>query len=125
MELMSRNDAAFFTPYHDCDPVWFSDDKEIVIYRNGEMRVHFTEPDGSTSVLRYTNDLDAKGLDTDEKLADAEKSGAIEFHNNPWFEVVYHDNEEGEVFIDFEEAKQYARRVADEYAAHKEGVSGE
>ena len=122
---MSRNDAAFFTQYHDSDPVWFSDDGEIVIYRAGEMRIHFVEPDGSTSVLRYTNDLDSKGLDTDEKLADAEKAGKIEWHNNPWFEVVYHDNDEGEVLIDFEEAKQYAHKVAAEYAAHKEGVSGE
>ena len=122
---MSRNDAAFFTQYHDSDPVWFSDDREIVIYRVGEMRIHFVEPDGSTSVLRYTNDLDSKGLDTDEKLTDAEKAGKIEWHNNPWFEVVYHDNDEGEVLIDFEEAKQYAHKVAAEYAAHKEGVSGE
>ena len=122
MELMSRNDAAFFTPYHDCDPVWFSDDKSVVIYRNGEMRIHFTEPDGSTSVLRYTNDLDAKGLDTDEKLADAEKSGAIEFHNNPWFEVVYHDNEEGEVFIGLDEAKRYAERIVAKYAEWQEKV---
>ena len=122
---MSRNDAAFFTQYHDSDPVWFSDDGEIVIYRAGEMRIHFTEPDGSTSVLRYTSDLDEKGLDTDEKLAAAEEAGTIEWHNNPWFEVIWGENEDGEVLLDFEEAKKYARRVADEYAAHKEGVSGE
>lgn len=122
---MSRNDAAFYTQYHECDPVWFSDDKEIVIYRNGEMRIHLTKPDGSTSVLRYTNDLDDNGLDTDEKLYEADKSEVIEWVNNPWFEVVYHDNEEGEVFLDLSEAIEYAHQVAAEYAAHKEGVSGD
>lgn len=122
---MSRNDAAFYTQYHECDPVWFSDDKEIVIYRNGEMRIHLTKPDGSTSVLRYTSDLDDNGLDTDEKLYEADKSEAIEWIHNPWFEVVYHDNEDGEVFLDLSEAIEYAHQVAAEYAAHKEGVSGE
>lgn len=125
MELMSRNDAAFFTQYHESDPVWFADDKEVVVYRAGEMRIHLTEPDGSTSVLRYTSDLDDKGLDTDEKLAAAEKAGTIEWHDNPWFVVIWGENEDGEVLLDFEEAKKYALRVADEYAAHKEGVSGE
>ena len=122
---MSRNDAAFYTQYHEADPVWFSDDEEIVIYRNGEMRIHFTKPDGSVSVLRYTSDLDDCGLDTDEKLRAAEKAGTIEWHNNPWFEVIYHDNEDGEVFIDFDEAMDYTRKVADEYAAHLEGAHRE
>jgi len=125
VELMSRNDAAFYTDTHDCEALWFSDDKEIVVYRNGEMRIHFTRPDGDTSVLRYTKDLDDVGLISDELLFEADNSGKIEWIHNAWFEVVYHDNEDGEIFLDFEEAMKYAHRVADEYAAHLEGVSGE
>jgi hypothetical protein len=122
---MSRNDAAFYTQYHDSDPVWFSEDKEIVIYRNGEMRIVYEDDKGEFHTLRYTSDLDDKGLDTDEKLAEANENGKIEWIHNPWFEVVYHDNEDGETFIDLPEAIEYAQKVAAEYAAHKEGVSGE
>ena len=122
---MSRNDAAFYTQYHDADPVWFSEDKEIVIYRAGEMRIVYEDDKGAFHTLRYTSDLDDNGLDTDEKLAEANENGKIEWIHNPWFEVVYHDNDDGEVFIDLPEAIEYAQKVAAEYAAHKEGVSGE
>jgi hypothetical protein len=122
---MSRNHAAFYTQYHESDPVWLSENDDVIVLRNGEMRIHLTNADGSGSVLRYTSDLDDHGLDSDEKLAAAEKAGTIEWHNNPWFEVIYHDNEEGEVFIDFEEAMEYARKVLAEYEEHKKGANGE
>jgi len=111
---MSRNDAAFYTTTHESDPVWISEDKEVIVYRNGEMRIHYTEPDGAVSVLRYTDDLDDKGLDTDDKLYEAEQSGAIEWWNNPWFEVVWPDNLDGEVVLDYNVAVAMAADIVEE-----------
>jgi hypothetical protein len=108
---MSREDAAFFTYDHGCMLVWQTDDKMVRVYKNGAMRIHLTQDNGEVAVLRYVNDLDEYGLDTDEKLFAAEKSGKIEWHENPWFEVVWSENEEGEVLGNYDEAVAYALKV--------------
>lgn len=108
---MSREDAAFFTYDHGSMLVWQTDDKLVRVYKNGEMRINYTEDSGDVSVLRYVEDLDAKGLDTDEKLAAASDSGKVEWIDNPWFEVVWEDNEEGEVLHGYTEAVEYALKV--------------
>ena len=114
---MSREDAAFYTYSHGAEVLWVSSEdnpKQVRVYRNGEMRIHYKEKSGAVSVLRYTQDLDEKGLDTDEKLFGAEKSGLIEWIDNPWFEVAWTDNEDGEVIGTFCEAVDYAKRVMKE-----------
>lgn len=114
---MSRNDAAFYTDSHDAEVLWRpegSNPKKVRVYRNGEMRINYTEPSGEISVLRYTQDLDEKGIDTDEKLFEAEKSEKIEWINNPWFEVAWVDNEDGEIVDRLDEAIEYAKKLFEE-----------
>jgi hypothetical protein len=114
---MSRTDAAFYTDSHDAEVLWRpegSNPKKVRVYRNGEMRINYTEPSGEISVLRYTQDLDEKGLDTDEKLFEAEKSETIEWINNPWFEVAWVDNEDGEIVDTLDEAIEYAKKLFEE-----------
>lgn len=108
---MSREDAAFFVYDEGSLLVWKSEDESVRVYKNGSMRIHYTEPSGEVSVLRYTSDLDDKGLDSDEKLRAAEESGKIEWWENPWFEVVTPDNEDGEVTDDFTSSIEYAKTL--------------
>jgi len=103
---MSRNDAAFFTYDHGSMLVWQTEDKMVRVYKNGEMRIHYGD-----RVLRYTEDLDENGFDTDEKLSQATNDGLLDWWENPWFEVVWSDNEDGEIFHGYEEAVDYAKRV--------------
>jgi hypothetical protein len=112
--MSAREDAAFYTDSHEAEVLWKPEGinpKEVRVYRNGEMRIHYTEPSGEVSVLRYTQDLDEKGLDTDEKLFEAENSGKIEWINNAWFEVAWVDNEDGEIVDRLDEAIDYAKRL--------------
>ena len=114
---MSRQDAAFYTDSHEAEVLWKpegSNPREVRVYRNGEMRIHYIEPSGEVSVLRYTQDLDEKGLDTDEKLFEAENSGKIEWINNAWFEVAWVDNEDGEIVDGIDEAISYAKTLLEE-----------
>ena len=103
---MSREDAAFFTYEGGSMLVWQTEDKMVRVYKNGEMRIHFGD-----NVLRYTDDLDAYGFDTDEKLKAATDDGLIDWIDNPWFEVVWEDNEEGEIFHGYTDAVDYAKKV--------------
>ena len=107
---MSRNDAAFYTDTHDAWVIWASGD--VKVYRAGEMRIHYTRPDGSIAVLRYTGDLDDSGIDSDEKLRKAEENGLIEWIHNPWFEVVESDDEYGEVDLDYDSSIALAMKLA-------------
>jgi hypothetical protein len=114
---MRRQDAAFYTYTHGEEVLWKpegSNPKEVRVYRNGEMRINYTEPSGEIAVLRYTDDLDRKGLDTDEKLRAAEESGLIEWINNAWFEVASVDNEDGEIVDGIDEAIEYAKQLLEE-----------
>ena len=103
---MSRNDAAFFTQHDGCDLVWQTTDKMVRVYKNGEMRIKF-----GNDIIRYTSDLDERGFDTDEKLWEATNSGLLDWIDNPWFEVVWDDNEDGEIVDGFNEAVEYALKV--------------
>lgn len=103
---MSRSDAAFFTETGGSELLWESADKKVCVYKNGEMRVHYGD-----RVLRYTNDLIANGIDSDERLEEALEKGIIDFVDNPWFEVVWADCEDGVVHHNYEEAVAYAEKV--------------
>jgi hypothetical protein len=114
---MSRQDAAFYTYTHDAEVLWRpegSNPKEVRVYRNGEMRINYTEPSGEISVLRYTGDLESRGIDSDERLRAAEESGLIEWINNAWFEVAWVDYEDGEIVGGIDEAIDYAKQLLEE-----------
>ena len=123
---MSRQDAAFFTHTHDAEVLWRpegSNPKEVRVYRNGEMRINYTEPSGEIAVLRYTDDLEGRGIDSDEKLLAAEESGLIEWINNAWFEVAWVDNEDGEIVGEIDVAIAYAQQLLDEADNEPQGCS--
>lgn len=114
---MSRQDAAFYTDSHDAEVLWKPEGKnpkQVRVYRNGEMRINYTEPSGEISVLRYTDDLDAYGFDTDEKLKAATDDGLLDWVYNPWFEVAWVDNEDGEIVDGIDEAIDYAKKLLEE-----------
>lgn len=62
------------------------------VYVSGMMRVLYGD-----ETLRTTSDLFDAGFDTDAKLDAAERSGEIEWLNNPWFEVSLWDEESGDL----------------------------
>jgi len=103
MEL--RQDPAFY--------VWNSDaheivatvaltgtDRQIHIYCDGEMRIHLWSTDTERknnkehAVLRYCDDLFENDIDTDSKLASADKR--IEWINNTWFDLYATDHNVGD-----------------------------
>jgi hypothetical protein len=114
---MSRQDAAFYTYSHEAEVLWKPEGenpKRVRVYRNGEMRIHYTEPSGEIAVLRYTEDLDNKGINTDEKLREATDNGLLDWINNAWFEVSWVDNEDGEIVDGIDEAIEYAKKLLEE-----------
>jgi hypothetical protein len=104
---MAQRDAAFFTHTSGSDLIWQSDDKSVRVYKNGEMRIHYGD-----NVLRYSSDLYEYGIDSDEKLNAMEESGEIEWVDNPWFEIVWDENEDGEVHHDIIHAIERASAIA-------------
>lgn len=112
---MSRNDSAFYTHHEDDEAI-----KEVgnyVIFRCGAMRVNYKRDDGEIVAVRTTSDLEGIGIDSDEKLAEAEKDiERFEWINNSWFEVV-EKSELGEgyehpVFHSLAEAIEFATNPA-------------
>lgn len=68
-------------------------DRTFHVGTNGEMRINL--PNGE--IYRYTEDLLAAGIDSDEKLAELEKNYPDEeiWINNNWFEI-YESGADGE-----------------------------
>jgi hypothetical protein len=87
---VGRQDSAFYTNEPGHEVVW-SRYGEVAyhVIRNGEMRVHYTNDEGIPYTLRYTEDFDSMGIDTDEKLAEMNKLGEEKWSwvHNSWFEV--------------------------------------
>lgn len=73
-------------------------DREVVIYCDGEMRVHLWDTpkkQGDHNVIRYCDDLMSdEGIDTDSKLASADER--MEWINNAWFDLYATDHNVGE-----------------------------
>lgn len=122
---MSRQDSTFYVNDPDWEDVWTRyGEVAYKVVRNGEMRIHYTNPSGVSHVLRYTSDLDDLFIDTDQKLAEMNKLGEDRWLwvNNSWFEVwdASMDELEVEQFysepIDtLDEAVAYALKLHEEY----------
>lgn len=91
---MSREDAAFYT-YHEDDEA-IKDLGDYLVFRCGLMNIRYKRDNGQFVHLRTTRDLEDVGIDSDEKLAEAEKDiERFEWINNSWFELI-HKSELGE-----------------------------
>lgn len=86
----SRQDSSFWVNESGWEEVW-SRYGEVAykVIRNGEMKVHYTDPKGYEHTIRYTSDLDRLGIDTDKKLYEMGSLGddVWFWDNNSWFEV--------------------------------------
>lgn len=93
-------------------------DRVVDIERNGEM--HLTLPnlvngelsDEGATVVRYSDDLEAAGINDDIQLSQFIKtisnSGFEIYRMNPWWEVFAHNEDMGEVYDTFYEAVEAA-----------------
>ena len=95
-QIPNRTNSAFY-----CWSERFEDiakvqkgDRTFYVGSNGEMRINL--PNGD--IYRYTEDLLAAGIDTDEKLDELEKnySGEEIWINNNWFEIYEDGDDAGE-----------------------------
>jgi hypothetical protein len=87
---VSRQDSVFWTNHAGHEQVWVRyGEVAYQVVRNGEMKVVYTNPSGVSHVLRYTEDLDALFIDTDDKVSEMDKlgDGVWLWVDNPWFEV--------------------------------------
>jgi hypothetical protein len=90
-----------FDVFYDDGEVWASDDHKWSVIRCGEMRVFYKDE------TLYTNsDFIKVGLDTDDKIVEADRKQELTWHLNPWFVIADAndvDNEYG-IFGDIVEA---------------------
>lgn len=94
-----RQDSAFYTMGPGHELVWQDAEKpRFYVVRNGEMRINYSPDLESEQVIRYTDQLEAIGVNTD---ADLEKFTALgdemfSWVNNSWFEIF--DKEDSEYY---------------------------
>ena len=84
-----NQDSAFYTNDAGLEVVWEEESFTYYVVRNGEMRIHATNGDGSIEVIRYTDGLKEFGITTDQQLGEWTDKGEDIFSwvNNSWFEV--------------------------------------
>lgn len=82
-----KTDPAFYVWETNYESVWGVPENPFFVVRNGEMRINYTLPSGDTEVIRYTDNLEKLGIETDSQLQEAEQSEKLVFINNAWFEV--------------------------------------
>lgn len=109
-------DSAFYTDNAGSQIVWeHPTNKNIYIMRVGEMRIHYTDPQGDQQTLRYTSDLADLGITTDSALAEFTSKGEeiFDWVNNSWFELFDDSDEmnEGEIFHELDEAVNHAMKA--------------
>ena len=88
-EMETRNDSAFYTNDSGVEVVWEDESCDYYVVRNGEMRIHATNEDGSIEVIRYTDKLEEFGIKNDQQLEEWTNKGEeiFSWQNNSWFEV--------------------------------------
>jgi hypothetical protein len=94
--MTTRNDAAFYVDSPGSQVVWESKDCDFYVIRAGEMRIVYKPNSNEQEVLRYTDDLEDKGIMTDADLP--EDNDDFYWAHNAWFEVCH--KEEGDWFSD-------------------------
>lgn len=58
----------------------------IHVYCDGAMRLHITDDNDDTEVIRYAANL-PEWLNSDKAMLEAVETEKVEFHNNPWFDL--------------------------------------
>lgn len=94
--------------FYDNGEVWVSDDGEWSVFHCGEMRVDYK------GERLYTNtDFIKVGLDTDDKVIEADRTQDLYWHLNPWFIVANKDDLDNEYYIsgDIVDAIQHALKL--------------
>lgn len=90
------NDPAFYVwdaQAHQLVATITANDREIRVFCDGEMRLNLWESKEARErgddpeVIRYCDRLMRAGIDTDEKLQEADDAGRIEWINNAWFDL--------------------------------------
>lgn len=119
---MARQDSAFYTNTAGMEIVWDGGKNgRFYVVRNGEMRINAITDAGVGCIIRYTDQLEAFGITTDEELQAWTDRGEPMFTwlNNSWFEVVDNDDpDDGEVYHELDEA---VRRAVDLTQRQAEG----
>jgi hypothetical protein len=87
-----KNDASFYTNESGVEIVWQEKNCDYYVIRNGEMRIHAVNDlsaDKSIQVIRYTDQLERFGINTDSELEEWSRKDEEIFSwvNNSWFEV--------------------------------------
>lgn len=117
---MARQDSAFYTNTAGMEIVWDKDPNgRFYVVRNGEMRIHYSPDLESQTVIRYTDQLEAIGVLTDEDLERFNDLGDEMFTwvNNSWFELVDNDEpDDGEVYHELDEAVERAVHLSQRQA---------
>lgn len=101
------------------EEVWADKDNPFFVVRNGEMRIHKTNADGSVDVIRYTDALLKLGIENDKQLADwtNQDEELVSVSMNPWYEI-YSINDTGyysEPFFELDKAIAYAEEMLAKY----------
>lgn len=120
-----RQDACFYTNEANYEVVWRDEQNpRFFVVRNGELRLHaFTkgEDEKNPTIIRYTDQLEDYGIDTDQKLADTfglNAEGKFDWVNNPWFEVwdTEQTEEDGESYHQLDDAIAVAQKMNAEHS---------
>jgi hypothetical protein len=108
-DFMLRADPSWYVSDggHEHVMTVLKDNREIRIFRDGEMRIHVWDSEKSREnndhhdVVRYTENLTELGIETDEQLFKADEDGRMEWHNNAWFDMyAYKDGTSEPVWLD-------------------------
>ena len=91
--------------FYENGEVWCSDDGMLSVFHCGEMRVDYKD-----ERLYTASDFIKVGLDTDDKVIEADRTEQLYWHLNPWFIVANKDELDYEYYIsgDIVDAIQYA-----------------
>lgn len=129
-ETKKHNDACFYTYHGQSEVVWrgseTSGNSRFLVVRAGDMRIHIRKTtDDEYSVVRYTEDLIEREINTDEKLQAYADKGEDYFiwDDNPWFEVWSDkdgDQDLDTIFHELDDAIAYANEL---WAKH--GLDGD
>jgi hypothetical protein len=118
--MTNRQDACFYTNEANHEIVWRDEQTpRFFVVRNGELRLHAFikgEDEKNPTVIRYTDQLESYGIDTDEKLIKTFGLNAevkFEWANNPWFEVwdTEQVEEDGESYHQLDDAIAVAQKM--------------
>ena len=92
-----REDSAWYTyqSQHDAVVTVSNGEREITVYADGEMRVHF-DLDGDIVVVRYCDKFPENGINNDADIFEASENGRLEWVNNSWFDLYATDHNVGD-----------------------------